>query len=49
MNIAALGKKTIIQLYEAGLIKSITDIYKLENKKDDFIKLEGLGKKKFEK
>jgi len=41
MDIAGLGEKIVIQLTEAGLVKSIADLYTL--KKDDLLKLDKFG------
>jgi len=43
MNIDSLGGETISQLYDAGLIKSIADIYDL--KKEDLLPLERMAEK----
>jgi DNA ligase (NAD+) len=45
MNIDGLGESTIETLYSEGLIKSISDLYKLENKKEEILKLEGFKEK----
>ncbi|CAM4273378.1 NAD-dependent DNA ligase LigA [Lacicoccus alkaliphilus] len=44
MNIDGLGEKVVAQLYEAGLIKDVSDLYNL--KYDDLIELERMGDKK---
>lgn len=44
MNIEGLGEKQVAQLYHAGLIKDISDLYKL--KYEDLIELERFGDKK---
>lgn len=49
MNIDGLGSKTIVQLLENNIISNLVDIYKLEEKKDEILKLEGFGQKKYEK
>ena len=46
MNIEGLGEKQVAQLYEAGLIKDISDLYQL--KFEDLIELERFGQKKAE-
>ena len=46
MDIAGLGEKIVVQLTEAGLVKSISDLYAL--KKDDLLKLEKFGDLKAE-
>jgi len=42
-NIDSLGDKLVEQLYEAGFIKSIPDIFRLKGSYDELIKLPGLG------
>ncbi|HJE20240.1 MAG TPA: NAD-dependent DNA ligase LigA [Aliicoccus persicus] len=46
MNIEGLGEKQVAQLYEAGLVKDISDLYQL--KFEDLIELERFGQKKAE-
>ncbi|MCX6296416.1 MAG: NAD-dependent DNA ligase LigA, partial [Bacteroidetes bacterium] len=43
MNIDSLGAETIAQLYDAGLIHSIADIFEL--KKDDLLKIDRMAEK----
>jgi DNA ligase (NAD+) len=43
MNIDSLGSETIAQLFEAGLIKNIADLYEL--RKEDLLKLERMAEK----
>ncbi len=43
MNIDGLGEKVIRQLYDAGLVHTIADLYKLE--KESLLKLERMGEK----
>lgn len=43
MNIDSLGGETIVQLYNAGLIKTIADLYDL--KKEDILPLERMAEK----
>ncbi len=43
MDIDSLGSETIAQLYEAGLLKTIGDIYEL--KKEDLLKIERMAEK----
>lgn len=47
MNIDTCSEKTVEQLYEAGLIKTFPDLYKL--KVEDLVGLERFGKRKAEK
>ncbi len=44
-NIDSLGDKVVKQLYQAGFIRTIADIFKLKDDYDDLIALPGLGKK----
>lgn len=48
MNIDGMGESVIEQLYNEGYIKSITDIYKFDEYKDELIELDGYGKKKID-
>ena len=41
LNIEGLGKKTVAQLVDEGLVRSLADLYRLT--KDDLIKLEGFA------
>src|SRR5699024_8158640 len=43
MNIDTLGERVVAQPYEASLVKSIDDLYRLE--KDDLLPLERMGEK----
>ena len=43
MNIDSLGSETIAQLYDAGLLKTIADIYGL--KKEDLLKIDRMAEK----
>ena len=45
MNIDGFGTRIMEDFYNFGFIKSIIDIYKLENHKEDLIRLEGYGEK----
>ena len=47
MNIDGLGEKLIEKFISLNLISSKLDIYKLENHKDQIIKLEGFGEKSY--
>lgn len=47
MNIEGLSEKIISRFYQLKLIKSIPDIYNLENKKDIIINLNQFGEKLF--
>ena len=48
MNIDGLGERIVEDFFNLGFIKSITDIYHLENHKKDLQELEGYGKKSIE-
>jgi len=41
LNIEGLGKKTVAQLVDEGLVRSLTDLYRLT--KDDLVRLEGFA------
>jgi DNA ligase (NAD+) len=45
MNIDGLGERIIEDFYNYGYIKKFSDIYKLYNKKEELIELEGFGNK----
>ena len=45
MKIEGLGERIIEEFYNIGYIKTFSDIYKLENRKEELILLEGFGKK----
>lgn len=45
MNIEALGDKLIERFYELGLLKSIDDIYRLKDHREQLIKLDKLGER----
>lgn len=45
MNIDGLGESIVEDFYNMGIIKDITDIYKLKDKKEVLIELEGFGSK----
>lgn len=45
MNIEGLGVKIVEQLYNLGFIKSIDDIYHLDEYKEEIMEIEGFGKK----
>ena len=49
MNIEGLGKKTVELLYEKGLLRSVEDIYRLKDKKEQLLALEGFKEKKVNK
>lgn len=46
MNIDSLGEETLAQFYEAGLVKSIADIYSLKDRKAQILELERMAEKK---
>lgn len=45
MNIDGLGESIVEDFYNMDIIKDITDIYKLKDKKEELIELEGFGSK----
>lgn len=45
MNIDGLGDKLIGQLYENSLIKTVADLYKLQDKRAELLKLERMAEK----
>ena len=45
MNIEGLGERIVEDFYNMGYIKDFTDIYKLNNKKEELMELEGFGSK----
>ena len=49
MNIDGLSEATIIKLMDAEILDNFLDIYKLEEHKSTILKLEGFGKKSYEK
>jgi DNA ligase (NAD+) len=49
MNIDGLGDKIVEQFYNLGFLKSITDIYRLKDHKDQLKQLEGFGDKSITK
>ena len=46
MNIEGLGERIIEDFYNFGFIRSFLDIYKLKDKKEELITLEGFANKK---
>lgn len=46
MNIEGLGERIIEDFYNFNIIKSFSDIYKLKDKEEELIELEGFGNKK---
>jgi len=49
MNIDGLGERIIEDFYNEGIIKTIPDIYKLKDKRNELKELEGFGEKSVEK
>jgi|LSQX01.1.fsa_nt_gb DNA ligase (NAD+) len=45
MNIDSLGEKVVKQLYEHGLLKEISDVYRLKDYREQLIQLERMGEK----
>lgn len=46
MNIDSLGEETIAQFYDAGMVKTIADIYSLKDKKEQILQLDRMAEKK---
>jgi len=46
MDIAGLGEQSVAQFIEAGLLKSIADIYSLPDHRDELLGLDRMGEKK---
>ena len=46
MDIDGLGEKLVDQLYDAGLVQSFGDLYRLHEKRNELIALERIGEKK---
>ncbi len=49
MNIDTLGERRVYQLFEAKLVTSIVDLYKLKDKTSELLKLDKMGEKSVEK
>lgn len=49
MNIETLGEKRVYQLYDAGLLETILDIYNLVDKRERMLVLDKMGEKSVEK
>lgn len=49
MDIDGMGSKVIEQLADAGLIKTIGDVFKLHTRRDEVLALERMGEKKADK
>ena len=47
-NIDSLGDKLVIQLYNEGFIRTISDIFKLNEREEELIGLERFGKKSYD-
>jgi DNA ligase (NAD+) len=45
MDIDGLGNKTIALLYDAGIITSIADVFRIPEKREEIVELDGLGDK----
>lgn len=48
MDIAGLGDQSVVQLVDAGLLRTIADIYDLHERRADLLALERMGAKKVE-
>ena len=49
MDIVGLGPEIIDRFYSMGIINNITDIYRLKSHKEEILRLDGWGEKKFDK
>lgn len=49
LNIEGLSEATVEKFVQEGFIKNYTDLYRLENFKDDIIELDGFGEKSYTK
>lgn len=49
MDIDGLGVKRVEQLLDAGLVKSLSDVYALKDRKDELLELERTGEKSIDK
>lgn len=49
MDIDGLGIKRVEQLLDAGLVASLSDVYRLKDRRDDLLALERTGEKSIEK
>lgn len=47
MDISGVNEKIIIRLYQLGWLKKVSDLYLLENRKQDIIALDNFGEKSF--
>ncbi|WP_215826346.1 NAD-dependent DNA ligase LigA [Spiroplasma endosymbiont of 'Nebria riversi'] len=47
MDISGVSEKIIIRLYQLGWLKKVSDLYLLENRKQDIISLDNFGEKSF--
>ena len=45
MDIEGLGEKVVEELYNLGFVKTITDVYRLCDYKDELVKVDGYGNK----
>lgn len=48
LNITGLGKETINDFYDTGILRKIEDIYNLENHKDEICNMPKMGLKKYQ-
>lgn len=49
MNIEGLSEATIEKLIASGLVKELSDIFRLDRSKEEIVNMEGLGEKSFNK
>eukprot|EP01089_Gocevia_fonbrunei_P010103 TRINITY_DN2262_c0_g2_i1.p1 TRINITY_DN2262_c0_g2~~TRINITY_DN2262_c0_g2_i1.p1 ORF type:complete len:262 (-),score=67.09 TRINITY_DN2262_c0_g2_i1:27-719(-) len=49
MNVDSIGEKTLEKLIEIGVVDKISDLYKLNERKEDILNVNGFGEKKLNK
>jgi len=49
LNIDGLGEKTVALFFEKGIIQNFLDLYRLVDKRDEILSIEGFGQKKLDK
>jgi DNA ligase (NAD+) len=45
MNIDGLGEKIVARMFDEGLLRSIADLYRLSERREELVKLKGFGQK----
>jgi DNA ligase (NAD+) len=49
MDIRGLGDQIVARFFELGYLKSLADIYRLKDRREELVELDGLGEKSIEK